>query len=113
MRAFRPVAVRLSSGGYSNCQGAVYVKGAAVDSPLCRRVPATLRGGAFRPVPSWPSSGGAKDLCADSINLPSDKVDLLREQLEDPDDPADSSSEVDHAESQQDDSDTQDDTNLF
>ena len=80
---------------------------------MCRRVPATLRDGWFRPVPSWPSSGGVKDLCVDSINLLSDEADLLREQLEDPDDPADSPSEVDHAEGQQDDSNTQDDTNLF
>lgn len=52
-------------------------------------------------------------MCVDSINLLSNEADLLREQLEDPDDPADSPSEVDHTEGQQDDSDTQDDTDLF
>ncbi|MEZ3549409.1 MAG: hypothetical protein K1W02_01560 [Muribaculaceae bacterium] len=43
----------------------------------------------------------------------SDEVDLLREQLEGSDDLTDSSSEVDHTEGQQDDSDTQDDTGPF
>lgn len=55
----------------------------------------------------------ALDSLADSINLLSDEVELLREQLESSDDPTDSFCEVDHAESQQDDSDTQDDAGSF